>query len=46
MVTEFGVSTPDVTTVFILHELLEAISSQHLVFLVVSLVFFCKESEK
>ena len=40
VVADFGVSTPIETTVFVFHELLEAVTTQHFVLLVVTLVFF------
>lgn len=42
MVTEFGISTSNISTVFILHKLLKSIPAKHFILLVVSLVLFCK----
>lgn len=46
MVTEFGISTSNISTVFILHKLLKSIPAEHFILLVVSLVLFYRNYRK
>lgn len=46
MVTEFGISTSNISTVFILHKLLKSIPAKHFILLVVSLVLFYRNYRK
>jgi len=42
VVADFGVTTAAIVTVFVFHELLESVPSQHLVLLMITLVFLYK----